>query len=205
MWKHADDLLRYAQILHDTEPQIVVETGTHTGDSARWFASYPSVELVITIDVTGASWKVGDGNRARIEALNRKVHRLIADSIAPSTVQTVSDLIDKRYLADVDGEPPRVMVSLDSDHSRDHVREEIKAYGPMVSAGCHLVIEDGVLAWLPMRTQVEHNIHGRYNGTVLEAIEESAGALGRLGFVRHERIEGMRPATMHPAGWWFKR
>lgn len=196
MWKHTDDLLRYAEIIRATQPRIVIETGTHTGDSARWFASWPSVELVITIDITGVSWKTGAEN------LDAKIHRLIADSAAPSTVATVSKLLAQHELRDVDGPLPRVLVSLDSDHSRDHVCREIEAYGQMVNHGGSLVIEDGVLAWLSTRTQVEHNIHGRYRGTVLEAIEESASMLDRMGFTRDLDIETMTPVTMHPAGWW---
>lgn len=194
MWKHVDDLIRYAKIIYDTQPQIVIETGTHTGDSARWFAGHPSVELVITIDITGVSWKTGVDNG--------KIHRLIADSVAPSTVATVSRLLAQHELRDTDGPLPRVLVSLDSDHSRDHVRREIEAYSQMINHGGSLVIEDGVLAWLSARTQVEHNIHGRYRGTVLEAIEDSVPALDRMGFTRDLDIETMTPVTMHPAGWW---
>lgn len=194
MWKHTDDLLRYAEIIRATQPRVVIETGTHTGDSARWFANWPSVELVITIDITGVSWKTGVDNG--------KIHRLIADSVAPSTVATVGNLVERHALRDVYGAPSRVLVSLDSDHSRDHVRREIEAYGPMAGNGGHLVVEDGVLAWLSTRTQVEHNIHGRYRGTVLEAIEESASMLDRMGFTRDLDIETMTPVTMHPAGWW---
>lgn len=205
MWKQADDLLRYARLLHDTQPQIIIETGTHTGDSARWFADWPSVEMVITIDITDAAWKVGDGNRERINGLNGKLRRFICDSARPETAKTVADLIERHALRDIDGPRPRVMVSLDSDHSRAHVASEIELYGPLVTSGCALVIEDGVLDWLPMRTAVEHNVHSRYDGTVLEAISECEPWLLRNGFYRDAEIENMRPATMHPAGWWRKR
>ena len=35
--------------------------------------------------------------------------------------------------------------SLDSNHSRDHVRAELEAYAPLVSVGSYLVATDGVM------------------------------------------------------------
>jgi hypothetical protein len=53
-----------------------------------------------------------------------------------------------------------------------------------------------------MATQARHGILGRYEGTVLDAIEQSAALLAELGFVRDIEIESLTPVTMHPAGWW---
>jgi len=39
----------------------------------------------------------------------------------------------------------RVMVILDSAHSRDHVRSELECYGPLVSQGSYIVATDGIM------------------------------------------------------------
>ena len=35
------------------------------------------------------------------------------------------------------------MVVLDSDHARDHVLKEMEIYGPLVTAGQYMIVEDG--------------------------------------------------------------
>ena len=42
----------------------------------------------------------------------------------------------------------RVMVLLDSSHTKAHVRAELEAYGQMVTPGSLIVATDGIMHWL---------------------------------------------------------
>src|SRR5438876_10277995 len=94
MLKLTTDLLRYQQVIETTRPQVLVETGTRTGASARWFAE--RVAAVLTVDVLEAP---GQG-LPRVTCLQ-------GDSADPRVARRVARWVDGR----------RAMVSLDSDHS----------------------------------------------------------------------------------------
>lgn len=187
-WKTKDDLRRYGKIISLTKPDVIIETGTNTGASASWFAgSTPVHPLVITIDVDESRWV------AKADNPNFKGYRLIGDSTSEKTLSIVRKYLDLYR-------PSRIMVSLDSDHSAEHVRREIELYAPLVTPGCYLVVEDGVLAWL---NDAQLRAHGcDYEGTPLDAIERWRNR-GWGPFTRDHAIEAIGSVpTMNPAGWW---
>jgi cephalosporin hydroxylase len=128
------DLWVYQEILFNTRPDVIVETGTWFGGSALFLASICdqlSTGRIITIDVEE---REGRPRHDRITYLS-------GSSVAPDVVAEVRKRI---------GGEERVMVLLDSDHSKDHVLAELDAYAPLVSEGCYLIVEDtGVGLVLP--------------------------------------------------------
>lgn len=183
LWKHNDDLRRYDQIIRDTRPDVIIETGTNTGASASWFVSAGPGLHVCTVDTEPSRF-----NRAS----DHGIYRIAGSSTDPGVVAQV-----RQWL----GRPStRVMVSLDSDHSAAHVRREIELYAPLVTPGCYLVVEDGILAWL---RDDQLKAHGcAYDGTPLDAIESARRAGTLTGFECATPIEFAYPVTMSPAGWW---
>src|SRR4029453_19348028 len=120
------DLWVYQEILHEVQPDLIVETGTAEGGSALFLASILDLigrGEVITIDVLLRSDFPGP---PPISYLN-------GSSTDPTIVGHVSDLV---------GEDDSVLVILDSDHTKDHVLAEMRAYGPLVTRGSYLIVED---------------------------------------------------------------
>jgi cephalosporin hydroxylase len=184
----ATDLARYEQIIAATKPEVVVETGTWTGAKARWFASL-GVD-VITIDINP------DTGTGEPTGLNEMTVTAAADGAGEifwltATAAGVAAMVNGR----------RCMVSLDSDHSAAHVAAEIDLYGPLVTPGCYLVVEDTIFAHAP---QVLMDIHfpGGLEGTPLDAV--AAKLHGNDGWSRDVAVERAHPTSHHPAGWWIR-
>jgi cephalosporin hydroxylase len=121
------DLWIYQEILHGRRPDVVVETGTMHGGSALFLASICQLldhGRVITIDLTT------DPSRPRHPRISYLEGR---SSVDPALLRDL-----RRTLRPDD----RVMVILDSDHSRDHVLAELRAYAPLVTPGQYLIVED---------------------------------------------------------------
>lgn len=179
-WKVVDDLARYRLAVRAGRPEVVVETGTKWGGSALWFAGLGLD--VVTVDVDREP-------SAPARRLSDRVTWLAGDSAHPKTVAAVARLVAGR----------RTMVSLDSDHHAGHVRAEIEAYAPLVSPGCHLVVEDGIA---DLAGQAGRIIGGRIPelGGPLVAVRETVATWP--GWTRDADIERITSVTHHPAGWW---
>jgi cephalosporin hydroxylase len=182
MLKLDEDLDRYRQIIEATKPEAIVETGTRSGASARWFAQLGLD--VITVDISGDMLDPHN-------ATHHRVVPVLGDAKDPAVATAVAELIGDR----------RCMVSLDSDHSGPHVAEEIKLYGPLVSPGCYLVVEDGIFGYAARPLRTAHGL-GDMIGSPLDAIEKHLE--GNPDWSRDTAIERQSPSTHHPAGWWVR-
>ena len=125
--KNPLDLWVYQEIVADTLPELIVETGTWRGGSALYLASICDL--------------LGSGDIVSIDVAPMR------DDYPPHpriTYLAGRSSTDPEVVADVRarGEGRRTLVILDSDHSQAHVEAELEAYAPLVPIGCYLVVED---------------------------------------------------------------
>jgi cephalosporin hydroxylase len=141
-FKSPHDVWIYQEILFETRPTLIIETGTAWAASAHYMGCvFDAIRQhdashdgrVVTIDIA---------TRPR-EIEHPRVTKIKASSIDPQTVERVRGLI---------GPDDRVMIILDSLHNRDHVFAELQAYGPMVTEGCYAVVEDSDINGHPVYT-----------------------------------------------------
>lgn len=120
------DLWIFQEIIYATKPDVIVEAGTYNGGSALFMASLLDTigkGRVITIDIEDFPGK----------PRHDRITYLIGSSTADEIVGKVRSLI---------GEDDTVMVVLDSDHHAEHVLNELRIYGEMVTTGNYLIAED---------------------------------------------------------------
>lgn len=132
MLKHPADMMLYAEVLWDTRPDLVIETGTYAGGSALFMAtvmdSYGTGHILTIDSEPTTRWHP---THPRISYLGGR------SSTDPKVIARVSELVSD-YVPAKAG----VMVILDSDHARDHVYTELESYADFVTPGCFLVVED---------------------------------------------------------------
>ena len=131
MMKCPNDLWMYQQLMAETRPKVVIETGTYQGGSALWFA-YLMDMLAIE---GGRVFTVDFEDRRRCD--HPRITFLGGDSRDPEIRDAIRDEL---------GPGPR-MISLDADHSAAHVLKELELYAPLAQVGDYLVVEDTNIAW----------------------------------------------------------
>lgn len=143
-----DDLLRLQEVIYSVQPDVIVETGVAHGGSLIFHATLCKAlgkGRVIGIDV-----EIRPHNRAAITShiLAPLITLVDGDSIAPSVVARVRSLI---------APAEKVLVLLDSCHTKAHVLAELAAYAPLVAPGSYIVAMDGIMELLAgaPRTQTD--------------------------------------------------
>jgi cephalosporin hydroxylase len=132
------DLWMMQQIIYDTKPEFLVETGTFKGGSAIYLAwllqSMGLPGRVLTVDIVN-SHRAAETN----PLWKNYVDFYLGSSTDPNVVKKIAERVKGH----------RVLVTLDSDHSMLHVLRELTMYAPLVQRGGYLIAEDTHLDGVP--------------------------------------------------------
>jgi cephalosporin hydroxylase len=131
-----DDMIRLQEVIWAIQPDVLIETGVAHGGSLIFYASL--FEAMGRGRVIGVDIEIRPHNRAAIEAhpMARRIELVEGSSTAPAVTDQVRGMLRP-------GET--TLVVLDSNHTKQHVLDELRAYGPMVSIGSWIVATDGVM------------------------------------------------------------
>lgn len=123
----------YQEIIHSTAPTTIIEIGSNAGGSTLMYADLLEVRggpgVVISVDI----------DRDRYVISHDRVREVTGDSRSAATAAAVRELI----VGD------RVMVIHDGSHEEEDVFADLGWYGEMVTPGCYLIVEDGIVDWDP--------------------------------------------------------
>jgi len=118
------------------QPDVIIETGVAHGGSLIFYASLCKAMgrgRVIGIDI-----EIRPHNRQAIEAhpLFPLITLFEGSSTDPAIVERVRREVQPGQT---------VLVLLDSSHTKEHVLNELQAYGPLVTPGSYIVAMDGIM------------------------------------------------------------
>ncbi len=129
-----EDMVRTQEVVYRVKPDVIIETGVAHGGSLIYYASL--FKAMGKGRVIGVDIEIRPHNRKAIEAheLASYITLIEGSSTAPDIVRKVKNLVRQ-------GET--VMVILDSNHTKEHVANELAAYYDLITPGSYIVATDG--------------------------------------------------------------
>ena len=180
--KNPMDLWMLQQTAYETRPEFIVETGTWQGGSALWWAhTLAGMGLdgarVFTVDIQDLT------KTASAHPLWKKhVEFLQGSSTDPRIVARIAERVKGK----------RVLVNLDSDHSMQHVLDELRLYAPMVGPGGYIAVEDTHLDGIPTHPEQGPGP----TAAIKRFLAEPEGKDFEQDFTREALV-----MTSYPGGW----
>ncbi|MBU1230513.1 MAG: cephalosporin hydroxylase family protein [Proteobacteria bacterium] len=134
-----EDIMMMEELIWKVRPDVIVECGFAHGGSALFYGSL--MELMGKGIVVGVDVEIRPYNRIAVQnhPMGHRVRMVEGSSIEADTIRQV-----KSFIRPGD----KVVVLLDSNHSKEHVAREIELYREFVSPGSYLVVMDGAQAFV---------------------------------------------------------
>ncbi len=131
-----EDLIRIQEVIYSVKPDVIIETGVAHGGSLVFYATL--CKAMARGRVIGIDIEIRSQNLAAVKAheLSGYITLIEGSSVDAETVAAVGSMVHP-------GE--RVLVILDSNHTKQHVLAELHAYSPLVSVGSYIVAADGIM------------------------------------------------------------
>lgn len=181
--KSPSDMWMTQQVIAEVRPDYIIEAGSYQGGSALYFAhvleglGLPDAK-VITIDIRNTV-----GEASALPLWRKRVRFVHGSSTDPKVVAAIAEQVHGK----------KVLVVLDSDHSKSHVLAELEAYAPLVSPGSYIIAEDTSLDGIPLDVKMANN-------GPMAAVEAFLGSEAGSAFSPDTARESL-VVTFHPGGW----
>jgi len=139
--QYPQDLVMLQEIIWNTKPDLIIETGIARGGSLAFYASMLA-QLGGNRRVIGIDVDLRAHNKARLlsHPMSEWMHFIEGSSISDEIFSQINDLA-KQY--------QNVMVCLDSNHTCKHVLQELRLYAPLVTPGSYCVVFDTIIENMP--------------------------------------------------------
>lgn len=161
--QYPQDILAMQELIWEIKPDLIIETGIAHGGSLIFYASM--LELVGKGEILGIDIDIREHNRKEIEGhpMYKRITMIQGSSIDSSIIEKVKEFAKGK---------PSVLVVLDSNHTHEHVLEELKAYAPLVTLNSYIIAFDTIVEYLPVDYLPGHKRHWGIGNNPLTAVKE---------------------------------
>lgn len=129
--QYPTDLWATQEIIAEIKPDFIIETGTHNGGSSLFFADIlgkiNESGKVISVDIEPNITKASS-----FPSFRDRVEVIVGDSVSGKVIDSIARRVQNG----------RIMVTLDSLHTKEHVLKEMVLYSCFVSLGSYLIVQD---------------------------------------------------------------
>jgi cephalosporin hydroxylase len=138
---YPQDMIAMQEIIWEVKPDLIIETGIAHGGSLVYYASLLELiggnGIVLGIDID-----IRKHNRDLIEAhpMAKRIQMIEGSSVNQDVVSKVKKIAFGRK---------KILICLDSNHTHEHVLEELKLYAPLTSIGSYCVVFDTIVEDMP--------------------------------------------------------
>lgn len=137
-----EDIIAAQELVWKVKPDVIIETGIAWGGSIVFYASM--MELIGKGKIVGVDLALPQKNIDLI--MNYKFSNRIELIQGSSIEQSIVDKV-KAHVKPGD----TVMLMLDSNHTHDHVLEELRLYSPLVSKDSYIIVSDTIVEDIPVQ------------------------------------------------------
>jgi len=131
-----NDLIVLQELIWETKPDLIIETGIARGGSLIFYASM--LQLIGKGKVIGIDVDIRKHNRIEIEKhpMFKRIHMIENSSTKEETISKISKFTKNKK---------NIMVVLDSNHTYEHVLKELELYSNFVKKGNYLIVFDTMI------------------------------------------------------------
>jgi cephalosporin hydroxylase len=138
--QYPQDMIAMQELIWEIKPDLIIETGIAHGGSLIFYASI--MELIGKGEVLGIDIDIREHNRKEIEShpMFKRIKMIQGSAIDLATIEIVKTHAEGKKT---------VMVCLDSNHTHEHVIEELRLYSGFTTVGSYCVVFDTIVEDLP--------------------------------------------------------
>lgn len=134
------DLIVIQEILFKYKPDVIIETGVAHGGSLLFYSSILSLISKKKFKIIGVDIKIKKTNKKKIfsSSMSKNITLFEASSTDPKIYKSIHKITKNK----------KVIVILDSNHSKEHVLQELKMFSKLIKKNGYIIVMDTAIEFI---------------------------------------------------------